>query len=77
MTVADMLDQFEIQGYLRIQRWDGKSNGMDVFYDDVHDNDLINKSYWWLYKDIAYMYPSTTYSASNIEVPQIVIEIED
>lgn len=76
MTVNDMLEQFEIQGWLRIQSWNEEAGDMDVYYDNLHDNDLINRDYEWLDRDIAYMYPSTTYNENDIEVPQIVIEIK-
>lgn len=76
MTVNDMLEQFEIQGWLRIQSWNEETGDMDVFYDELHDNDLVNRNYEWLNMEIAYMYPSTTYNENDIEVPQVVIEIK-
>ena len=74
MTIRDLLDQFEIQGWLRIQRVD--DYGCDVFYDDIHENDLVNRNYPFLDCEIKYMYPSTTYDERDVEVPQVVIEIE-
>lgn len=77
MTVNDLLDNFEIQGALRVQRWDEEIEDMDVFYDsDDHENALVSRGYEWLDKEIKYMYPSTTYNRNDIEIPQIVIEIE-
>ena len=77
MTVNDLLEQFEIQGALRVQRWDDETNDMEVFYDsDEHENTLVNHGYDWLNRNITYMYATTTYNRRDIEIPQIVIEIE-
>lgn len=77
MTVQDLLDNFEIQGALRVQRLDDETNDMEVFYDsDEHENALVNHGYDWLNRNITYMYPTTTYNRRNVEIPQIVIEIE-
>lgn len=77
MTVNDLLDNFEIQGALRVQRWNEETEDMDVFYDsDDHENELVNRGYEWLQSEIKYMYPTTTYNRNDIEIPQIVIEIE-
>ena len=77
MTVNDLLDNFEIQGALRVQRWNEEAEDMDVFYDsDDHENELVNRDYEWLDSEIKYMYPTTTYNNNGIEIPQIVIEIE-
>ena len=77
MTVNDLLDNFEIQGALRVQRWNEETEDMDVFYDsDDHENALVNRGYEWLDREIKYMYPTTTYNRNDIEIPQIVIEIE-
>ncbi len=77
MTVNDLLDNFEIQGTLRVQRWNEETEDMDVFYDsDDHENALVNRGYEWLQSEIKYMYPSTTENRNDIEIPQIVIEIE-
>jgi hypothetical protein len=77
MTVNDLLDNFEIQGALRVQRWNEETEDMDVFYDsDDHENALVNRGYEWLQSEIKYMYPSTTENRNDIEIPQIVIEIE-
>ena len=77
LTISDLLDQFEIQGALKIQRWNEETDDMDVFYEtDEHENALVNRGYEWLQSEIKYMYPITTYNRRNIEIPQIVIEIE-
>lgn len=77
MTVNDLLDNFEIQGALRVQRWNEETEDMDVFYDsDDHENALVSRGYEWLDREIKYMYPTTTYNRNDIEIPQIVIEIE-
>ena len=77
MTVRDMLEQFEIQGALKIQRLNDKDDRTEVLYDiDNHENDLVNKGYNWLDKEITYMYSITTYDRYNFEIPQIVIEIK-
>lgn len=77
MTVNDLLEQFEIQGALRVQRWDDETNDMEVFYDsDEHENALVNHGYDWLNRNITYMYATTTYNRRDIEIPQIAIEIE-
>jgi len=77
MTVNDLLDNFEIQGALRVQRWNEETEDMDVFYDsDDHENALVSRGYEWLDREIKYMYPTTTYNRNDIEIPKIVIEIE-
>lgn len=77
MTVNDMLENFEIQGALRVQRWNEETEDYDVLYDtDDHENALVCKGYEWLQSEIVYMYPSTTYNKNDIEIPQIVIEID-
>ena len=78
ITVNDLLDQFEIQGALRIQCWNDETNDNEVFYDsDNHENALVSRGYDWLNREIKYMYPTTTYNKNNVEIPQIIIEIED
>lgn len=77
ITVNDMLENFEIQGALRVQQWNDEIEDVEVFYDsDDHENDLVNKGYEWLQSEIEYMYPTTTYNKYDIEIPQIVIEIK-
>ena len=76
MTVRDMLDQFEIQGALRIQRWNDETDDYEILYDsNNHENELVCRSYAWLSEEILYMYPSTTYNKNDVEIPQIIIEI--
>ena len=76
MTVRDMLDQFEIQGHLKIQRWNDETDDLEVFYNDIHENNLVFRKYKYLDMEIKYMFPSSTFDKRNIEVPQIVIEVE-
>ena len=77
MTVNDMLEQFEIQGALRIQRWNNETDDLDVFYDtDYYENDLLGCKYEWLNKKVIYMYATTTYNKRDVEIPQLVIEVE-
>ena len=76
ITVNDMLENFEIQGALRVQRWDEETEDYDVLYEsDDHENVLVSKGYKWLQSEIIYMYSSTTCNKDDVEVPQIVIEI--
>lgn len=78
ITVNDLLDNFEIQGALRVVVWNNEREDIDVLYDsDNHENALVNRGYDWLNREIKYMYPTTTYNKNNVEIPQIVIEIED
>lgn len=81
MTVRDMIEQFEIQGTLRIQGLADVYCNYKVYYDaDNYDHDLDNHEYDWLDWEIKYMYP-TNYKTDTLGtwgvVPQIVIEIDD
>lgn len=77
MTVNDMLEQFEIQGVLRVQCLNNETDDMDIYYEsDDCEHALVNRGYEWLNSEVKYMYPSTTYNRDDVEIPQIVIEIE-
>ena len=76
MTVKDLLDNFEIQGALRVQQWDMETHDMRVFYEsDENENAHVNNGYEWLSMEIRSIWATTTYNHNNIEIPQIVIEL--
>ena len=77
MTVIDMVNNFEIEGPLRIQRWSDEIDDVEIFYDSNDPfHSLAGRDDEWLHKEIKYMYPTTTVNHRDIEIPQIIIEIE-
>ncbi len=73
ITLRDIVDQTEIEGAVRVQKWNDEAMDYDVIYDTNRWN---HRDYDWLDMEIKYIYPSTTENEQNIEVPQIVIEVE-
>ena len=81
LTVMDLQEQFTIDGYVRIQRWDSETEDMDVLYEGLYGIDLSGlEDTSWMHKEIQYVYPSTSEMTVNdrvIELPQVVIEIAE
>lgn len=81
ITLRDILDQTEIEGAVRIQKWNDETQDCDVLYDiNQWSLGFENRDFDWLDMEIKYIYPSTTVFLTEndleIEVPQIVIEVE-
>ena len=82
MTVRDLFEQCDVEGYVQVRKWDKDGNYVKTVYDKEDIPNHTSASCKWADEEITYIFPTTSYKENKLtgrqeEVPQIVIEIEE
>ena len=76
MTISDLMNNFQLQGYVAIKRWDEDKNDYDLLYSSDIEYDKPESKLMEEY-EIKYMYPILfRENLFNSNVAAMVIEVE-
>ena len=73
MTFNELVTQMQLQGAVKVVKWDNEEDS-DVVYEKDDPDYHFTQNENWADEEITYMFPITTY-INGREAAQIVIEI--